>query len=171
MKKSLVISLVVVAVIAYAGVTFAMNCGLPPVCDELFVAQSKPWKGKWMSPVPGKYTAPKKVAPKCGPCYTLPSSPYAVGPKLENLRVIKKVDVMRDLCVGKAAGKCKLGCGPCAPDVKWSGAWKTSEICGKTEVAVVLPPAYAWCGETACPTGKVNVKAFPKPMPAPDCCF
>jgi len=43
------------------------------------------------------------------------------------------VDVMSDLCAGKAKGKCLL-CGPCSPEIKWSAKWKTSVICGKVKV-------------------------------------
>ncbi len=171
MKKSLVISLAIAATLAFVGVTFAMNCGLPPVCDELFIGKSAKWQGKWKSPIPGKYTAPRLVKPKCGPCFMAPSSPYAKGPVLQNLKVNKTVNVMRDLCKGQAKGACALGCGPCAPKVSWSGSWKTSVICGKTTVAVVLPPAYRWCGEDGCPEGAINVTSVPKPIAPADCCF
>jgi hypothetical protein len=168
MKKSLLISLAVVAMVAYAGMTFAMNC-LPPICDEIFVTKSIPWKGKWKTPDIFPYIGPKCVKPKCGPCYTQPSTPYAVGPVLKNMTVIKSVDVMKDWCKGAAAGVCPIGCGPCAPTLKWAGMWKTSEIIGKADVAVVLPPAYQWCGETGCPTGPIGVKPMPKPCPPADC--
>ena len=140
MKKSLVLLTVVVATLAFAGTTLALNCGLPPVCEELFVSKSAPWQGKWMSPKMGKISGPKCVTPKCGPCYTVPGSPYAIAPKLENIRVIKTVDVMRDLCVGKAKGSCPIGCGPCAPAIAWSGKWMTVEKCPAKPVAKKAAP-------------------------------
>lgn len=41
----------------------------------------------------------------------------------------------RVLCKGKAAGKEKLGCGPCAPVVAWAGKWMTVEKCPAKPVA------------------------------------
>lgn len=169
MKKSFVLMTVIVATLAFAGLVLAQNCGpLPCGPDQLYVTKSAPFKPVWMSPKAAKPTPPKTVTPKCGPCYTIPGGPYAVGPKLAPMEFTKSVDVLRDLCVGKAKGKCKL-CGPCAPTIAWSGSWKTSEIVGKTDVKVVLPPAYQWCDAQGCPTGPIGVKAIPKPAPAPEC--
>jgi hypothetical protein len=146
----------------------AQNCGLPPVSEQLYVSKSAPWTGKWMAPKGAGIKAPKLVTPKCGPCYVVPGSPYAVGPVLKSLPFTKSVDVMRDLCVGKAKGKEKL-CGPCAPTIAWSGSWKTSEIVGKTDVTVVLPPAYQWDDAKGMPMGPIGVTAKPKPGPAAEC--
>jgi hypothetical protein len=166
MKKSFVLMTVIVATLAFTGLVLAGSCGLPPVCGEqLYVSKSAPWTGKWMAPKGAPIKPPKMVTPKCGPCYTVPGSPYAIGPRLENRSFKKTVDVMRDLCVGKAKGKTKL-CGPCAPTIAWSGSWKTSEIVGKTDVTVVVPPAYNW--EEA-PRGPIGVKAIPKPLPPAEC--
>ncbi len=169
MKKSLVLMTVIAATLAFSAVVFAQGCG--PICpagDQLYLTKGKPWAGKWVKPVGPRITPPKMVTPKCGPCYTVPGGPYAVAPTLANMEFTRTVDVMRDLCVGKAKGKCKL-CGPCAPTIAWSGSWKTSEIVGKTDVTVVLPPAYQWCDAKGCPVAPVGVKPVPKPGPAPEC--
>ena len=170
MKRLLVVLVAMAACLAFVAPSFAGMCGFPPVGEMLYKTPSKAWAGKWKAPAAGPITAPKCVTPKCGPCYTVPGSPYAVGPILANLVVTKTADVMVDLCIGKAKGECPLGCGPCAPKVKWAGSWKTSEIVGKTTYQVMLPPAYRWCGEDACPAGPVSVKAFPKP-PTPQECY
>ncbi len=39
------------------------------------------------------------------------------------------------LCKGKAAGKEKIGCGPCAPVISWAGKWSTIEKCPAKKVA------------------------------------
>jgi len=168
MKKSFVLMTVIVATLAFTGLVLAQNCGLPPVGDQVYVSKSGPWKGKWMAPKGVPIKPPKLVTPKCGPCYVAPGSPYAVGPKLVNMPFTKTVDVMRDLCAGKAKGKCKL-CGPCAPTIAWSGSWKTSEIVGKTDVTVVLPPAYQWDEAKGMVTGPIGVIAKPKPAPPAEC--
>lgn len=46
------------------------------------------------------------------------------GPTVKPAPCVDKV-----LCKGKAAGKEKLGCGPCAPSIAWSGQWSTVEKC------------------------------------------
>lgn len=48
--------------------------------------------------------------------------------------------VDRVLCKGKAAGKEKLGCGPCAPAIAWSGKWMTVEKCPAKPVAKKAAP-------------------------------
>jgi hypothetical protein len=171
MKKSFVLIAVIVATLAYSGLVFAQGCGLPPVCGHLYVAKSKPWHGKWIAPKGVPILPPRCFKPKCC-CGVIhvPGSPYAVGPKLVNLPFTRTVNVMRNLCVGKAKGVCRL-CGPCAPTVAWSGSWKTAEIVGKTKITVMLPPAYQWCGAAACPKGPIGLKCIPKPCPAPECCF
>ncbi|HMK33931.1 MAG TPA: hypothetical protein VK463_02610 [Desulfomonilaceae bacterium] len=162
MKKSLVLMTVIVATLAFAGMVCAQSC-LPPVCDLVCKAPGlekfQPiWKHTKLVPYPG---------PKCTPCGITPGGPYANVPRLANREYVKTVDVMKDLCVGQAKGKTKL-CGPCAPTIAWSGKWKTAMICGKVDVSVVLPPAYALeTGEyDYAPTG---VKCGPKPCPPPEC--
>jgi hypothetical protein len=168
MKKSLVMSLVVMATFAFVGATFAMNCGLPPVCEELFITKSKPWTGHWMTPKKRPILPPRCVTPKCGPCYTIPGTPYAIAPVLEDKVFEFPAEVRRDLCLGKASGKCKLGCGPCAPDIKWSGSWRTSEVLPDTIVKIKLPPAYAPVQEPL-PKDRVGVWPIVPPCPPRDC--
>jgi hypothetical protein len=170
MKKSFVLMTVIVATLAFVGLVLAQNCGpMPCAPEQLYVTGKMPFKGMWMKPKPGKPTPPKCIPAKgCMPPCLIPGGPYAIGPTLAPMEFKRTVDVLRDLCVGKAKGKCKL-CGPCAPTIAWSGSWKTSEIIGKTDVSVVLPPAYRWCDAEGCPTGPIGVKAVPKPAPAPEC--
>jgi hypothetical protein len=164
MKKLFAVSLVVVASLCFVGLTFAQTCGMPPICDEIFVTKSDKFKGKWITPELGPYKGPKCVKPPCGPCFTCPSTPYARGPILKNIDITKKVSVYRDWCKGEAKGCCPIGCGPCAPMVFWSGKWKTAEKIGEACAKYTLPPAYRWDKEDAVVVGDMGVVGMPKPI-------
>ena len=120
MKKSLVLITVLVAVVAFVGLAFAKG---PIACP--------PGAKVTYSPIKGKPAAPKCITVPCPPQpVSLPGGPYALLPTKKKIKVPKTTDVYRDLCKGKAKGKCQL-CGPCAPTISWSCKWKTMMVCGK----------------------------------------
>jgi hypothetical protein len=142
--------------------------------DFSFSTKSAPFKAKWMAPTPpGDYKPPRMVEVKrpvayCKSSRYVPSTFYAHGPALKNKVVVKNVDVMRDLCAGKQSGVIGIAgvkkTGACGlPDFKWKVSWKTSEIVGKTKAKYVLPPAYQWCDQAACPKGALDVTGKAKP--------
>ena len=121
MKKSLVLITVLVALVAFAGLAFAKG---PIACPPGKV------ECKYL-PAKGKPAAPKCVTVPCPPQkMSIPGGPYALVPSAVPIKIAKTTDVYRDLCQGKAKGKCQL-CGPCAPSITWACKWKTTMVCGK----------------------------------------
>jgi len=135
MKKSLIMLTVMVVTLAFVGAAIAQDpfiMGPKVKCDYV--------KG-------GKVTGPKCLEVPCKQMVSMPGSPYALVPGTKMVTKLEKTTVYRDLCVGKSKGACPIGCGPCAPLVKWSVNWKTMEECGvysypvKTKVPIKKPVA------------------------------
>jgi hypothetical protein len=152
MKKSLMILTVMAVSLAFVGVAFAggmIGCPGPTVTK--------------LVPGKGAVTPPKTITKKDGcmtSCITVPGQCYmmkATPPPVVKYKA--KVPVMRDLCLGKSKGQCQP-CGFCVP-VKWDCQWKTTLICGETEVIKTK-------------IGKPGEKAVPlvcktEPCPPPPC--
>jgi hypothetical protein len=167
MKKLLLVLTALAVVLAFSGMAVAKGaaakdaacCPMPVKCINV------PGKMGPPPPVPPcdipkfkKPTPPKCVTDKCGNCITIPGSCYAYWKKPTPVPTSVKVDVFKDLCVGKAKGQCQP-CGFCVP-VKWACKWKTSVICGQVEVPTCKIEDVKYPFEVKCKT---------VPCPPPDC--
>lgn len=111
-------------------------------------------------PAKGKVAGPKCVTVPCKQVVSMPGGPYALVPgKPKTVIKMEKSPVYRDLCVGKSKGACPVGCGPCAPMVKWSVNWKTMEECG----------TFAFPVKTKVPTKKPQPLQCKTTILPPDC--
>lgn len=144
MKKSLIMLTVMVVTLAFVGAAIAQEpfvMGPKVKCDYV--------KG-------GAVTGPKCVTVPAQQVLSMPGSPYALVPKVTKVWKTETTPVYRDLCVGKSKGACPIGCGPCAPMVKWSVNWKTMEECGKYTYKIKVPgvakkPVALQCKTTVLP--------------------
>ncbi|GEM_PF-1093299 len=144
MKKSLVVLTVILASLALAGLVFAAGKACPPMQPMKCELSTSVEKGKPMQvmvPKKGKGTPGKCVTVPCPPMQvTVPGKPYAVANLPVPTWITDTAPVFRDICAGKSKGQCPAFCGPCAPLIKWSCNWKTSEECGKVAYKFSVPP-------------------------------